>query len=104
MQGRKDKKWAEALDRALHRESDGKGSPKWLDVLANRLVEAASEGDVSALKEIGDRVDGKPVAQINGAGPNGEHIHEAGDSLSQLLSEISGAGKRITDGYQPPED
>lgn len=74
MQGSKTKKWAEALDRALHRESDGKGSPKWLDVLANRLVEAASEGDVSALKEVGDRIDGKPKQATEVSGPDGGAI------------------------------
>lgn len=74
MQGSKTKKWAEALDRALHRESGGKGSPKWLDVLANRLVEAAYEGDVSALKEVGDRIDGKPKATTEVSGPDGDDI------------------------------
>lgn len=74
MQGSKTKKWAEAIDRALHRESAGKGSPKWLDVLANRLVEAASDGDVSALKEVGDRIDGKPVAPKEVSGPDGGDI------------------------------
>ncbi len=74
MQGSKTKKWAEAIDRALHRESGGKGSPKWLDVLANKLVEAASEGDVSALKEVGDRVDGKPKQAVEASGPDGGDI------------------------------
>lgn len=74
MQGSKNRKWAAAIDRALHRESEGKGSPKWLDVLANRLVEAAAEGDVSALKEVGDRVDGKPKATTEVSGPDGGAI------------------------------
>jgi hypothetical protein len=60
MQGSKQKDWADALRRAVHRESAGKGSPKWLDVIANRVVEAASEGDPQAFKEIGDRLDGRP--------------------------------------------
>ena len=74
MQGSKTKKWAEAIDRALHRESEGKGSAKWLDVLANRLIEAAADGDVSALKEVGDRVDGKPKATTEVSGPDGGEI------------------------------
>jgi hypothetical protein len=60
MQGSKQKDWADALRRAVHRESEGKGSPKWLDVIANRVVEAAADGDAQAFKEIGDRLDGKP--------------------------------------------
>lgn len=75
MAGRKgEKRWADAVNRALHRESDGKGSAKWLDVIANRLVEAASEGDVTAIKEIGDRMDGKPTQAVEASGPDGEAI------------------------------
>ncbi len=74
MQGSKQKDWAEALRRAVHRESAGKGSPKWLDVLANRCVEAAAEGDMQAMKEIGDRLDGKPKQQTEVSGPDGGDI------------------------------
>lgn len=74
MQGSKQKDWAEALRRAVHRESAGKGSPKWLDVLANRCVEAAAEGDMQAMKEIGDRMDGKPKQQTEVSGPDGGDI------------------------------
>jgi hypothetical protein len=77
MQGSKTKKWAEAIDRALHRESEGKGSAKWLDVLANRLVEAASDGDVQALKEVGDRIDGRPKATTEVTGADGGAIQHS---------------------------
>lgn len=60
-----DKEWSDALRRAVKRESDGKGSPKWLDVIANRVVEAAAEGDAQAFKEIGDRLDGKPKQETD---------------------------------------
>lgn len=65
MQGSKTKDWAEALRRAVHRESNGRGSPKWLDVIANRVVEAAADGDPQAFKEIGDRLDGKPKQTVD---------------------------------------
>lgn len=74
MQGSKQKDWAEALRRAVHRESDGKGSPKWLDVIANRVVEEAANGDAQAFKEIGDRLDGKPKTVNEHSGPDGEAI------------------------------
>lgn len=74
MQGSKQKDWAEALRRAVHRESAGKGSPKWLDVIANRVVEAAADGDAQAFKEIGDRLDGKPKQQTEVSGPDGEAL------------------------------
>lgn len=53
------------MHRALKRESGGKGSPKWLDVIAAKVIEAAAGGDMAAVREIGDRVDGKPRQQID---------------------------------------
>lgn len=55
-----DKRWADALSRAVHRESAGKGSPKWIEVIAMRVVEEAADGDMAAVKEVGERLDGKP--------------------------------------------
>lgn len=57
----KNKLWAEALNRALLAE-DGKK----LRSLADKLIERAENGDVTALKEIGDRIDGKAVQIIAG--------------------------------------
>lgn len=74
MQGSKQKDWSDALRRAVHRESAGKGSAKWLDVIANRVVEAAAEGDAQAFKEIGDRLDGRPKQQTEISGPDGGDI------------------------------
>lgn len=74
MQGSKQKDWAQALRRAVHRESEGKGSPKWLDVIANRVVEEAAKGDAQAFKEIGDRLDGKPKTSTELSGPDGSDI------------------------------
>lgn len=59
----KAKPWAEALNRALLAE-DGKK----LRALADKLVDRALEGDVTALKEIGDRVDGKPAQSLTVGG------------------------------------
>lgn len=65
----KNRPWAEAINRALLAE-DGKK----LRALAEKLIEKALEGDVSALKEIGDRSDGKPSQQL-------EHTGEGGGAL-----------------------
>ena len=59
--GTKNRPWAEAVNRALLAE-DGKK----LRALADKLIDKALEGDVAALKEIGDRVDGKPIQAIQG--------------------------------------
>lgn len=54
--------WRDTLRRALLAE-DGKN----LRAIADALVLKAAEGDVAAIKEIGDRIDGK-VAQPVGIG------------------------------------
>ena len=64
----KNRPWHEALNRALLAE-DGKK----LRQIAEKLIERALEGDVPALKEIGDRIDGKAIQMIVGPGDEGEH-------------------------------
>ena len=57
----KNRLWEETLRRALLAE-DGKK----LRSVAEMLIKRAQEGDVQALKEIGDRIDGKPTQVIAG--------------------------------------
>jgi len=71
-----DKIWADAVRKAVHRyheEKDENGKVKktrYLNLLADNLVGAAAKGDIQAVKEVGDRLDGKPSqaidAQIDG--------------------------------------
>lgn len=59
--GRKDKPWRDALSIAL---KDGDGQK--LRRIADKVVSLASEGDMAAVKEIADRMDGKvPQQQIH---------------------------------------
>lgn len=70
-----DKLWSDAVRMAVLREDrdeDGK-IRKRLNVLADNLVKLAMEGDMQAIKEVGDRLDGKPKQMIEGPGENGEH-------------------------------
>src|ERR1700730_3217041 len=61
-----DKPFREALMLAVReRVDDKKGSPHKLRALAETLVAAALAGDVSAIKEIGDRLDGKPHQSVD---------------------------------------
>lgn len=53
------KPWREALDRAIA-QSDGAKLRK----LADALIKKGLQGDVGALKEIGDRLDGKAIQQV----------------------------------------
>lgn len=52
-----DKAWRDAIRVAVN-EPHAKGTKK-LRALADELVKAGMAGDISALKEIGDRLDGK---------------------------------------------
>lgn len=56
----KGKIWRDAVRRAVN------GDSTQLDRLAQKLVEMAEEGDMTAMKEIGDRLDGRPVQGIAG--------------------------------------
>ena len=61
--GAKTKKpWAEALERALEAHKPVEQRAR-LAALAESIVAKAMDGDVTALKEIGDRLDGKPKQQ-----------------------------------------
>lgn len=77
MAGRKGEKiWADAVRRAvMRRMEDEEGKPQKIERLADRLVDAGLAGDSTALKEIGDRLDGKPRQQVDlGAGDDGDGI------------------------------
>lgn len=55
----KNKPWADAIRRAVL--AGGK-----LDKLANAIIKAAEAGDMAAMKEIGDRIDGKVTQTVSG--------------------------------------
>jgi hypothetical protein len=65
----KAKVWKAAIDRALETRTksrtDGK---KEIDALAEKLLDLVATGDLPALKEFGDRMDGKPAQAIIGGG------------------------------------
>ncbi len=65
----KDKSWRDAVRAAVNElrvaEGDDKAKKvRALRLLARRLVTKALDGDVSALKEVGDRLDGKATQQV----------------------------------------
>ena len=86
----KSRPWAEAINKALCQAQDGK--PAKLRALAEKLVDKALEGDMTAMKEMGDRVDGKALASVEVSG----HV-----SLSEMteaaidarLKELMGEGE-----------
>lgn len=67
-----EKLWRDAIRKALARKADG--DLQGIDVVADKLVAAAVGSDIAAIKEIGDRIDGKPKQQTELSGPDGEAI------------------------------
>lgn len=65
--GSKGRPWSEAIHRACL-IVDPKKKRRKMDLLADKLIAAAMEGDVSALKELGDRIEGKCKQQIELSG------------------------------------
>lgn len=63
---RKDSPWRDAIMRAVKRATAGSDAQA-LEKVADAVVAAAIAGDMTAAKEIGDRLDGKPIQAIEGS-------------------------------------
>lgn len=61
--------WANTIRRAV-----AQGDAKKLRQIADKLIELAAEGDMQAIKELGDRIDGKPKQQTEITGAEGGPI------------------------------
>jgi hypothetical protein len=81
----KAKVWSAAINRAL--EKRGVSRAEALDALAGKLLDLADGGDLAALRELGDRLEGKAAQTIQG--PEGEPLLgplvSAADSLRKGL-------------------
>src|ERR1035441_7954130 len=96
--GKPDKLMRDALNLELHQQvqdplSQRKRIVKRLRLVARALVDAAIDGDVAAIKEINDRMDGKisPVVSVSSDGD--------GLTLEELIHLSYQAGKKAK-----PED
>lgn len=65
----KNKPWADML-RRIDAQSEGAKLRK----IAEKVYELAEAGDIQAIKEIADRVDGKAVASTEISGPDGSAL------------------------------
>ena len=79
----KDKPWSDAIRRACLAD-DGRR----LRVIAEKLLEKAIEGDIQAMKEIGDRMDGKSEQRTTLAGDVDAPLFL--DRAADLLEKIRG--------------
>lgn len=60
------KVWRAAIMRALERRKPADERIAAIDELADKLLDLVCAGDLGALKEFGDRLDGKPAQAIVG--------------------------------------
>lgn len=87
----KPKRWANAIDKALENrcKSDGQAA---LVNLAEVMLKAAEQGEAWAIKELGDRLDGKSAQSVVvGGDPENPIQHEvsAKDELRDFLAAKS---------------
>jgi len=90
-----DKLMRDSLLLALHRAAENAdGRPtKLLSLVVDALVDAARGGDVAAIKEIFDRVDGKVAQRVEATGANGGAIQfeDVTEDRAPLLEMIVAA-------------
>lgn len=73
-----DKIWADAVNRAVKRRLEkSEGKPQKLERLADKLVSMALSGDMQAIKEIGDRLDGRPFQSVDHSSKDGTMTPQA---------------------------
>jgi len=63
----------QALKRALSRKSD-KTYREGLDMVMDEYVSAACDGESWAIRDMIDRLDGKPIQAVEVGGPDGEPL------------------------------
>lgn len=66
----KGRRWAKAIEDAIasRAHKNGKTPTEALAELANQLIEKVAEGDLPAIKELGDRIDGKSAQSVTLSG------------------------------------
>lgn len=63
--------WRDAIKRALDRKVSRSTKRAALDRIADKVVKLALQGDQFAIREVGDRLDGKSAVILGGDGPDG---------------------------------
>lgn len=73
----KGRKWQKAVERALARDANSNVT-NGLDKAADIFVKAVMAGDQWALKELGDRIDGRPAQSLTVAGDEDNPLNVSG--------------------------
>lgn len=62
------KVWRAAIERALDRRKPADERIKAIDEMADKLLDACATGDLAALQELGNRLDGRPAQAVEHSG------------------------------------
>lgn len=82
----KERPWRDALREEIEKAASEETNASKLQEMAKKVVAMALEGDIHAIREIGDRLEGKPSQEI---------INDAdttADQIKQILEMIDGRG------------
>ena len=92
----KNRPWREALDRAIKR-----GGRDLLDQAANKRLWAAGEGDLDAIKELANRLDGRPQQAVDMTIDDGigARMQAAEERLRKMRNGMSPT--KVTDNEDP---
>lgn len=78
----KGKRWANAIDKALENRCKSDGQQALVE-LAEKMLSAAENGEAWALKELGDRLDGKAAQSMTIAGDEDQPL------VTKVVREIT---------------
>jgi hypothetical protein len=90
----KGKRWTLALEQAMAKMDESRVDG-WttMQLLAQQLVNEAMSGDIAALKEIGDRFEGKPKQQLEHTGVNDGPIRVTNLTDEELANIAAGSSE-----------
>lgn len=92
----KGRMWAAAVERALDRRQTADKRVKAIDELADKLLDQCYEGNLSALQELANRLDGKPHQSMDIA-----HRDSPAQELEDAeLLDIAARGRARTTGQK----
>lgn len=86
----KAKLWHAAILRALDKRGAG-DRVQALDELAGKLLDLVATGDLAALKEFGDRLDGKPAQTIGGDPESPLSVHNITEIINRGVVPQNGS-------------
>lgn len=76
--------WRNTIQRAIKQ-----GDPDRLRRIAEKLLDKAEEGDLGALKELGDRIDGKTTQQVDNISSDGSMTPASFPTSIEIIAKQS---------------